>query len=152
MFQPFQTLQVQLHKPTFCIVHSQNFTLFSILFYCSSSKFTTTTAQLPFYNCKLHFTTAQIVISCTLKYALVKVMLCPQLNYLYIQRSFRLPSFLIRLNLSCSTFTALYRIRSTVTLCIHAQNIGIFFERLCLATFLEYILSYIASISLSLIF
>ena len=39
-------------------------------FHCSSSKFTTTTAQFPFYNCKLHFTTAQIVISCTLKYAL----------------------------------------------------------------------------------
>ena len=43
---------------------------FSTLFHCSSSKFTTTTAQLPFYKCKLHFTTAQIVISCTLKYAL----------------------------------------------------------------------------------
>ena len=36
-----------------------------------SSKFTTTTAQFPFYNCKLHFTAAQIVISCTLKYALL---------------------------------------------------------------------------------
>src|SRR6218665_729195 len=33
MFQPIQTLQVQLNKPTFCIIHSQNFTLFSILFY-----------------------------------------------------------------------------------------------------------------------
>jgi len=33
MFQPFQRLQVQLHKPTFPIIHSQNFTLFSILFY-----------------------------------------------------------------------------------------------------------------------
>ena len=43
---------------------------FSMLFHCSSSKFTTTTAQFPFYNCKLHFTTTQIVISCTLKCAL----------------------------------------------------------------------------------
>jgi len=44
----------------------------STLFHCSSSssKFTTTTAQFPSYNCKLNFTTAQIVISCTLKYAL----------------------------------------------------------------------------------
>ena len=38
---------------------------FSTLFHCSSS-----TAQFPFYNCKLHFTNAHIVISCTLKYAL----------------------------------------------------------------------------------
>src|SRR6218665_578123 len=33
MFQPFQTLQVQLHKPNSCSIHSLNFTLFSILFY-----------------------------------------------------------------------------------------------------------------------
>src|SRR6218665_615881 len=69
---------LQLHKSTFCIIHSQDFTLFSIIFYAfplSSSKFTTTTAQFPFYNCKLHFTTAQIVISCTLKYALLKTSL-----------------------------------------------------------------------------
>src|SRR6218665_2779023 len=33
MFQPFQTLLVQLHNPPFCISHSQNFTLFTILFY-----------------------------------------------------------------------------------------------------------------------
>src|SRR6218665_707038 len=46
---------------------------FSTLFHCSSSKFTTTTAQFQFYSCKLHFTTAQIVISCMLKYALVSV-------------------------------------------------------------------------------
>src|SRR6218665_3156622 len=32
MFQPFQTLQVQLHKPIF-LHHSKNLTLFSILFY-----------------------------------------------------------------------------------------------------------------------
>src|SRR6218665_2232957 len=43
---------------------------FATLFHCSSSKFTITTAQFPFYNCKLHFTTAEIGISCTLKYAL----------------------------------------------------------------------------------
>ena len=47
---------------------------FSTLFHCSSSKFTTTTAQFPFYNCKLHITTTQIVISCTLKYALSKML------------------------------------------------------------------------------
>ena len=45
----------------------QHFSLFSPLF----DPHTTTTAQFTFYNCKLHFTTAQIVISCTLKYALV---------------------------------------------------------------------------------
>src|SRR6218665_1375508 len=43
---------------------------FSTLFHYSSLKFTTTAAQFPFYNCKLHFITAQIVISCTLKCAL----------------------------------------------------------------------------------
>src|SRR6218665_956376 len=47
-----------------------NFGVFTPLFHCCTSKFTTTTAQLRFYNCKLRFTTAQIVISCTLKYAL----------------------------------------------------------------------------------
>jgi len=40
--------------------------------HCSCSKFTTTTSQFPFYNSKLHFTTAQIVISCTLKYSLIQ--------------------------------------------------------------------------------
>src|SRR6218665_2222215 len=73
MFQPFQTLQVQLQKPTFLHHSFSKFrafsAFFSTLFHCSSSKFTTTTAQFQFYNCKLHFTTAQIVISCTLKYA-----------------------------------------------------------------------------------
>src|SRR6218665_2568365 len=55
-----------------CIIHSQNLPLFTLLFHSCNSKFTTTTAQLPFYNCKLHFTTAEIVISCSLKYALLK--------------------------------------------------------------------------------
>src|SRR6218665_719947 len=49
---------------------SQHFSVFTPLFHSRTSKFTTTTAQLPFYNFKLHFTTAEIVISCTLKYAL----------------------------------------------------------------------------------
>src|SRR6218665_3603699 len=67
-------------QPTFCIIHSQILKIspfppfFSTLFHYSSSKFTTTTAQFPFYNCKLHFTTAQIVISCTLKYALLRLV------------------------------------------------------------------------------
>src|SRR6218665_816774 len=75
MFQPFQTLHVQLHNQLFAsfILNISRFSpFFSTLFpQFSSSKFTTTTAQFSFYNCKLHFTTAQIVISCTLKYALV---------------------------------------------------------------------------------
>src|SRR6218665_3307475 len=75
MFQPYQTLQVQLHKnelfASYILKMSRFSAFFSKLFHCSSSKFTTTAAQFPFYNCKLHFTTAQIVISCTLKYALV---------------------------------------------------------------------------------
>src|SRR6218665_1469978 len=37
---------------------------------------TTTTAQFTFYNCKLHFTTAEIVISYTLKYALLYQLAC----------------------------------------------------------------------------
>jgi len=57
----------------FFIIHStfsQHFSVFTPLFHSRTSKFTTTTAQFPFYNCKLHFRTAEIVISCTLKYAL----------------------------------------------------------------------------------
>ena len=54
----------------FSVFHP-SFTLFF------TSKFTTTTAQFTVYNCKLHFTTAEIVISCTLKYALGH-------NYTYI--------------------------------------------------------------------
>jgi|SRR6218665_1868477 len=77
-FQPFKTLQVQLNTQAissdlFFIIHStfsKNFSVFTPLFHPRTSKFTTTTAQLPFYNCKLHFTTAEIVIGCTLKYAL----------------------------------------------------------------------------------
>ena len=71
-------LQVQLHKQflitflsSFNQRFSQKFSVFTPLFHSRTSKFTTTTAQLPFYNCKLHFTTAEIVISCTLKYALL---------------------------------------------------------------------------------
>src|SRR6218665_2198697 len=41
---------------------SQHSSLFTPLFQSRTSKFTTTTA-LPFYICKLHFTTAEIVIS-----------------------------------------------------------------------------------------
>src|SRR6218665_2233685 len=49
-----------------------------------------TTAQFTFYNCKLHFTTAEIVISCTLKYALIGMLnglcnnevFCPMMGYL----------------------------------------------------------------------
>src|SRR6218665_3194863 len=52
-----------------CIIHSANFQVFTPLFHSHISKFTTTTAQLPYYNCKLHFTTAEIVISGTLIYA-----------------------------------------------------------------------------------
>src|SRR6218665_2461291 len=50
---------------------SKHFSVFTPLFHSRTSKFTTTTAQLPFYNCKLHFTISEIVISCTLKYALM---------------------------------------------------------------------------------
>jgi len=53
---------------------SRSSAFFSTLFHCSSSQFTTSTAQFPFYNCKLHFTTAQIVISCKLKYALAQIV------------------------------------------------------------------------------
>src|SRR6218665_2656329 len=73
MFQPFQTLQYNSTNQLFAsfILKISRFSaFFSTLFHCSSSKFTTTTAQFTFYNCKLHFTTAQIVISSTLKYAL----------------------------------------------------------------------------------
>ena len=53
-----------------CSIRSQHFGVFTPLLHCCTSEFTTTTAQLLFYNCKLPFTSAEIVISCTLKYAL----------------------------------------------------------------------------------
>src|SRR6218665_1600903 len=67
-------------QTAFSIIHSQNVTLFlsfSTLFHFSYSKFTTICTIPGLYNCclncKLHFTTAQIVISCTLKYALLSI-------------------------------------------------------------------------------
>ena len=70
---------------------------FSMLFHCSRSKLTTKTAQFTFYNCKPHFTTAQIVISCTLKYALLYAppysysfyvfYVVPYLHYLFLTLS-----------------------------------------------------------------
>jgi len=42
----------------------------------------TTTAQFPLYNCKLHFTIAEIVISCTLKYALQSIIAFWRINCL----------------------------------------------------------------------
>src|SRR6218665_1004661 len=83
MFQPFQTLQYNCTNQLFAsfILKISRFSaFFSTFVHCSSSKFTTTTAQFPFYNCKLHFTTAQIVISCTLKYALPPNILVFPLN------------------------------------------------------------------------
>ena len=61
---------------------------FSTLFHCSCSKFTTTTAQFPFYNCKFHFSTAQIVISCTLKYALPTPRSGPAWHHLLVTSYF----------------------------------------------------------------
>src|SRR6218665_1436782 len=55
---------------TFFPSFTQHFLFFSPLFHPQTYKVTTTTAQSTFYNCKLHFTTAEIVIGCTLKYAL----------------------------------------------------------------------------------
>ena len=72
---PLATAAGTTAQPTFLHHSFSKFHLFppffSTLFHCFSSKFTTTTAQFWFYNCKLHFTTAQIVMSCTLKYALM---------------------------------------------------------------------------------
>src|SRR6218665_327994 len=62
MFQPFQTLQVQLHKPTFCIIRSQNFTLsalfstlsfplFQLKIYNDNCTLPISQLQTAFYNC-----------------------------------------------------------------------------------------------------
>ena len=62
MFQPFQTLQVQLHKPTFCIIRSQNFTLsaffstlsfplFQLKIYNDNCTIPISQLQTAFYNC-----------------------------------------------------------------------------------------------------
>jgi len=47
------------------------FVVFTSVFHPHTYKVITTTAQFTFYNCKWHFTTAEIVISYTLKYALL---------------------------------------------------------------------------------
>ena len=49
--------------------HSLNIFLFSHLFSTLTLPKLQLQLQITFYNCKLHFTTAEIVISCTLKYA-----------------------------------------------------------------------------------
>src|SRR6218665_831398 len=79
VYHPFQTLHVhvQLHNQLFTsfILKISRFSpFFSTLFHCCSSKFTTITAQFQFYNCKLHFTSAEIGIGCTLKYALASTV------------------------------------------------------------------------------
>ena len=70
----FQTLQVQLHKPTFCIIHSQNFTLFSILFYASPL------FQFKIYNCTIPILQLQTTLyNCTNCHQL-HVKICPDLR------------------------------------------------------------------------
>ena len=55
---------------TLLVIHSE-FVVFAPIFAPASLKVTTTTAQLTFLNCKFDFTNAEIVISYTLKYALL---------------------------------------------------------------------------------
>src|SRR6218665_501061 len=50
MFQPFQTLQVQLLNQLFSIIHSENFTLFNILFYSFTLQFL---FKIYNYNCTI---------------------------------------------------------------------------------------------------
>src|SRR6218665_844629 len=82
-----KSLQAQLHRHILSfLIHStfsQHFSVSTTLFHSRTSKFTTTTAQLPFYNCKLHFTTAEIGISCTLKYALTVSIIVTTIWSLY---------------------------------------------------------------------
>ena len=84
-----------------CFIHSTfslNFPVFTPLFHSRTSKSTTTTtAQLPFYNCELHFTTAEIVISCTLKYALYQVLCLPLICNLFISLIFTQKFFKLKL-------------------------------------------------------
>src|SRR6218665_307798 len=52
-----------------CSSFPRKYLVFHPFFDSHTYKITTTTAQFTFYDCKLHFTTAEIVISYTLKYA-----------------------------------------------------------------------------------
>ena len=68
-----KSLQVQLHK-LFLVTFLSSFNQrFLNIFRYRTSKFTSYnySCTIAIYNCKLHFTTAEIVISCTLKYALI---------------------------------------------------------------------------------
>ena len=74
MFQPFQTLQVQLHNQLFCIIHSQNFTLFTILFYA----FPLFLFKIYNYNCTIPILQLQITFyNCTNCHQL-HVKICPE--------------------------------------------------------------------------
>src|SRR6218665_1354184 len=67
----FLVIQYKFRKKVDLLsVIPSKFLLFSPVFDPHTYKVTTTIAQFTFYNCKLHFTTAEIVISYTLKYAL----------------------------------------------------------------------------------
>jgi len=82
-FSPVLTAQlqlpstnVQLHtKISYDLFYSfpRNLSFFTPVFNPHTYKVTTTTAQFTFYNCKWHLTTAEIVISYTLKYALLSL-------------------------------------------------------------------------------
>ena len=65
---------------TFFASFPRNLSFFTSVFDPHTYKVTTTTAQITFYNFKLHFTTAEIVISYTLKYAPDPTTLRPPTN------------------------------------------------------------------------
>jgi len=73
----FQTLQVQLHNQLFCIIHSQNFTLFTILFYV----FTLFLFKIYNYNCTIPILKLQTTFyNCTNCHQL-HIKICPGLAY-----------------------------------------------------------------------
>src|SRR6218665_515560 len=95
-------LQVQLHRQFLLTFFHHSVNIFKI-FHFSPLLSTLTLPnlklqQFPFYNCKLPFTTAEIVISCTSKYALEETVIAKMIytNYnsskssVYIHNSYQL--------------------------------------------------------------
>jgi len=81
---------------TFLVIHTRNVLYFTLSSAHPSYKVTTTTAQFTFYNRKSHFTTGEIVISYTLKYALLGsiIMYRDGKNLRFYKRRFRFLGFL----------------------------------------------------------
>src|SRR6218665_3646222 len=99
------TAELQLHKKNYIsskisanlfligqsqfLIFCSLFVTFTHIFAPATYKVTTTTSKFTFYNCTFHFTTAEIVISYTLNYAMPSRMRRLGRSYNFYRRSQR---------------------------------------------------------------